>query len=108
MAQQGGVVMDGRDISSYVLPDADVKLFLTASIEERARRRWRELTDKGIDVSLSEIASDIACRDKQDCEREIAPLKQAKDAILLDTTGLAIEGAVQKILDICRERAGLV
>ena len=108
MAQYGGVVMDGRDISSYVLPNADVKLFLTASIEERARRRWQELTSKGIDISLQNIANDIACRDKQDCEREIAPLKQAEDAILLDTTGLTIEGVVQKILDICRERAYLV
>lgn len=108
MALQGGVVMDGRDISSYVLPNADVKLFLTASIEERARRRWRELTDKGLDVSLEDIANDITCRDKQDCERELAPLKQTEDAILLDTTGLTIHGAVQKILDICRERAGLV
>ncbi|MGI6093432.1 MAG: (d)CMP kinase [Veillonellaceae bacterium] len=108
MAQEGGVVMDGRDIGSYVLPNADVKLFLTASIEERARRRWQELTEKGIDVSLQDIANDITCRDKQDCEREIAPLKKTEDAILIDTTGITIQGTVQKILDICRERAGLV
>lgn len=100
--------MDGRDIGSYVLPNADVKLFLTASIEERARRRWQELTEKGIDVSLQDIANDITCRDKQDCEREIAPLKKTEDAILIDTTGITIQGTVQKILDICRERAGLV
>lgn len=108
MARYGGVVMDGRDIGTCVLPNADVKLFLTASIEERARRRWRELADKGLEVSLEDIANDIACRDKKDCEREIAPLIQAKDAILVDTTLLSIEGAVQKILEICWERAGIV
>lgn len=108
MAKNGGVVMDGRDISSYVLPNADVKLFLTASIEERARRRWRELTAKGVEVSLKDIANDIACRDKQDCERKVAPLKRAEDALLIDTTGLTIEGAVEKIINICRERAGFV
>lgn len=108
MARLGGIVMDGRDISSCVLPDADVKIFLTASIEERARRRWRELTAKGIAVSLDDIASDIASRDKQDCERAIAPLLRVPEALLIDTTGLTIEGAVQRILEICRERMGIV
>lgn len=108
MAECGGVVMDGRDICAYVLPDAEIKLFLTASIEERAMRRWKELVDKGIDVKLEDIQRDIACRDKKDCEREVAPLIKAHDAILIDTTELSIEGAVEKILDICKERTGLV
>jgi cytidylate kinase len=104
MAQQGGVVMDGRDIGSHVLPDADIKIFLTASIEERAQRRWRELTDKGFSVSLQELTRDIAARDKKDCERDISPLIQAPDAILMDTTTLSIEQAVTEILAICEEK----
>ncbi len=108
MALAGGVVMDGRDIGTHVLPNADVKLFLTASIEERAQRRWRELTDKGFTVSLEELTQEIADRDKKDCEREISPLIQAEDAILLDTTSLSIEEAVIRILTICEERQNLV
>ncbi|WP_378955520.1 (d)CMP kinase [Pelosinus sp. sgz500959] len=104
MAEQGGVVMDGRDIGTHVLPNAEVKIFLTASIEERAQRRWRELTDKGFSVSLEELTSEIADRDKKDCEREISPLIQATDAILMDTTALSIEQAVSEILAICKER----
>lgn len=108
MAEEGGVVMDGRDICTHVLPDADVKLFLTASIEERAQRRWRELTEKGFAVSLEELTRDIAARDKKDCEREISPLIQALDAILIDTTMLSIENAVNAILAICEERQSIV
>lgn len=108
MAKSGGVVMDGRDICSYVLPNAEIKLFLTASIDERAMRRWKELLSKGIDVKLEDIKVDIACRDKKDCERAVAPLVKAHDAILIDTTELSIEGAVKKILDICKERTDLV
>ena len=104
MAKPGGVVMDGRDIGTHVLPNADLKIFLTASIEERAQRRWRELTDKGFVVSLADISRDIGTRDKKDCERLISPLIQAPDAILLDTTGLSIEQAVSTILKICEER----
>lgn len=101
MAKQGGVVMDGRDIGTHVLPNADVKIFLTASIEERAERRWRELIEKGFTIKLEEIGRDIAARDKKDYEREISPLIQASDAILLDTTTLSIEEAVAAILVIC-------
>jgi len=104
MAQQGGVVMDGRDIGTHVLPNADVKIFLTASIEERAQRRWRELRDKGIAISLEDLTRDIAARDKKDCERDISPLIQAPDAVLLDTTDMSIERAVLEILSICEER----
>lgn len=104
MATQGGVVMDGRDIGTAVLPNADVKIFLTASITERAERRWKEMKTKGFAVSLEELTNDIAARDKKDCERVISPLVQANDAILLDTTTLSIEQAVSRILTICEER----
>ena len=102
MARDGAVVMDGRDIATNVLPDADVKIFLTASIEERARRRWQELQDKGYAVDLPGLQAEIAARDKADSEREISPLVQAKDAALLDTTGLSIDEVVKSILKACR------
>lgn len=98
MATRGGVIMDGRDIGTVVLPNADVKIFLTASVEERARRRYEELKAKGFDVELSSIEKDIATRDKIDSEREIAPLKQADDAILIDSTGLTIEEVTNKMI----------
>lgn len=102
MAEQGAVLMDGRDIATNVLPNADVKIYLTASIEERARRRCKELQEKGHEVSLAEIQADIAARDKADMEREISPLVRADDAVLLDTTGMSIETVVSKILEMCR------
>ena len=104
LASFGGVVMDGRDIGTHVLPSADIKIFLTVSIEERARRRWQELCEKGYTVSLEELAKDIASRDRVDCERDIAPLIQATDAILIDTTALTINQAVEQILRLCEER----
>lgn len=108
LAGYGGVVMDGRDIGTHVLPNADVKIFLTASIKERAERRWRELLAKGYEVRLEELEEEIAARDKNDCEREFAPLIQATDATLIDTTTLSIEEAVKEITKICEERYRLV
>ena len=102
MATHGGVLMDGRDIATHVLPDADVKIYLTASIEERARRRWKELRAKGTEVTLAEIEHDIATRDKADMEREISPLIKADDAVLLDTTGMTIDEVVNRIVGMCR------
>lgn len=102
MATSGGVLMDGRDIATNVLPHADVKLFLTASIEERATRRWKELKAKGYDTGIEEVKADIARRDKADSEREISPLVQAEDAELLDTTGMTIDEVVQAILERCK------
>lgn len=102
MAERGAVLMDGRDIASHVLPNADVKIFLTASVEERARRRCKELREKGYDVNEAEIQRDIAARDKVDSEREISPLVQTEDAVLLDTTNLSIDEVVEKILEMCR------
>ena len=101
MAQRGAVIMDGRDIGTQVLPNADLKIFLTASIDERARRRFEELQAKGQAVNLDAIKNEIALRDKQDSEREIAPLKQADDAILIDSTNLQIAEVVEKILTLC-------
>ncbi len=103
-ANKRSVVMDGRDIGTYVLPDADIKLFLTASVQERAQRRHKELSEKGEKCSLTQVVSDIEKRDKQDSEREIAPLKMAKDCILVDTTGLNAEQSVEKIMEIIKER----
>lgn len=104
MAIAGGVVMDGRDIGTHVLPNADLKLFLTASIKERAKRRWHELTSKGYTIDLAELENEIACRDKADCEREVAPLIAAADAVMVDTTELSIDEAVAEILELCKER----
>lgn len=101
MAQRGSVIMDGRDIGTQVLPNADLKIFLTASIEERARRRFEELQAKGQEVNFEDIKKEIALRDKQDSERKIAPLKQAKDAILIDSTNLTIDEVAGKILQLC-------
>ena len=101
MGEKGNVLMDGRDIGTFVFPNAEVKIFLTASVEERARRRYEELKLKGFDVDLKEIEKDIEKRDKLDSERETAPLKQAEDAVLLDTTGLSIDEVVEKIVKLC-------
>ena len=97
LARKENVIMDGRDIGTCVLPDADVKVFLTASVETRAKRRYDELVEKGVPCDLEEIARDIAERDERDSTREIAPLKQAEDAVLLDTTGMTIEEVKQKL-----------
>jgi len=102
LAKEGNVVMDGRDIGTHVLPDAEVKIFLTASIRERAERRLSELAAKGHVTLLEELEAEIAERDKRDSEREVAPLKQADDAVLVDTTGKTIEEVVEQILEICK------
>lgn len=102
-AARGGVVMDGRDIGTYVLPEADLKIFLTASAQERAKRRWLELRKDGKSVSLEEVAQDMLRRDRQDTEREISPLEPARDAIMLDTTGLSVEDIVAEILSLTQE-----
>ncbi|HEY8909952.1 MAG TPA: (d)CMP kinase [Desulfosporosinus sp.] len=97
-ADRGGIVMDGRDIGTHVLPEADVKIFLTASIEERARRRWIELENSGRIIPIDEVAQDIQRRDRQDTEREVSPLEPAQDAVILDTTGLSVTEIVSKIV----------
>lgn len=105
LAAQNSVVMDGRDITTVVLPDAEHKFFLTASLEERARRRFEELKSKGEKVSLAKIKKSIARRDKLDSEREHSPLKKAEDAVLLDTTDLSIDQVIEKMLLIIEGEA---
>lgn len=101
MALRKGVVMDGRDIGTTVLPDAEVKIFMTASVEERALRRYKELKDTET-VTLQQLEQDIAARDRLDEGREISPLRRAGDAILLDTTHMDIHQAVEAIVSHCR------
>lgn len=98
IADSQDVVMDGRDIGTFVLPHAAYKFFLTASIEERAKRRFEEQQQKGFSTSFAEVKSEIENRDRIDTERDLSPLMQARDAILIDTTGLSIEEVVDKIL----------
>lgn len=100
MAKSGGVVMDGRDIGTVVLPKAELKVFLTASVTERSKRRWLEFKEKGIAVDLQELEEQIRQRDFFDSNREINPLCQAKGAILLDTTQLTIEQVVVKVIEL--------
>ena len=97
IAQQGGIVMDGRDIGTVVLPKAELKIFLVASVDERAERRHKENLSKGIETDLETLKEEIAARDYKDSHRETSPLKQAEDAIYLDTTGLTILEVVDKI-----------
>ena len=101
LARKENVIMDGRDIGTCVLPDADVKVFLTASVETRAKRRYDELVEKGVSCDLEEIARDIAERDERDSTREIAPLKQAEDAVLVDSSRMTIEEVVAAIVKLC-------
>jgi cytidylate kinase len=103
-AVNGGVVMDGRDIGSHVLKDAEVKIFMIASVEERAIRRHNENIQKGFESDLEELKKEIATRDKIDSEREVTPLKKADDAIPLDTTSKSIEEVVEAILSIVHEK----
>lgn len=99
-----GLVADGRDMGSVVFPDAEVKIYLTAAAEERARRRYKQLIEKGIDVSLPALVEDIAERDKRDSSRSVAPLRAAADAELLDTSGTSIEEIVSRVLKITGQR----
>lgn len=102
LARTSDVIMDGRDIGTCVLPNADVKIYLTASTHTRAKRRYNELCEKGIECDLKEIEKDIEERDHRDMTREIAPLKQAEDAILVDSSDLTIEEVVEKIISYCK------
>ena len=104
MAHTNNVIMDGRDIGTVVLPDAQIKIFLSASPECRARRRYEELIEKGMDVKYEDILSDVIARDYADSHRDIAPLKPADDAISVDTSGEDLETSVNKLLGIVREK----
>ena len=104
MAHTNNVIMDGRDIGTVVLPDAKIKIFLSASPECRARRRYKELIEKGMDVKYEDILSDVVARDYADSHRDIAPLKPADDAIMVDPSGEDLETSVNKLLTIMRDR----
>ncbi|MEF2806653.1 MAG: (d)CMP kinase [Massilistercora timonensis] len=102
LAQEEDVVMDGRDIGTCVLPEADVKVFLTASVETRARRRYDELQEKGVSCDLEEIKADIRERDERDMTRETAPLRQADDAVRIDSSDMTIPEVTAAIAELCK------
>jgi len=105
IAENNSVIMDGRDIGTHVLPNADVKIFLTASIEDRTKRRYEELKEKGtLNQTFEELKKEMEYRDKNDSTRSHSPLKKADDAILLDTTGFSVEESAKTILDIIKSR----
>ena len=103
MAKSHNVIMDGRDIGTVVLPDAKVKIFLTASPEARAQRRYKELCEKGMDVKYEDILNDVITRDYNDTHRETAPLKPAEGCVMVDTTELDFEQSVEKIISVIKE-----
>lgn len=104
MGEKGGVILDGRDIGTYVFPTAEVKFFLTASPEVRAKRRWLELQQKGINKDFSEVLADLVKRDNNDSQRALAPLKKADDAIEVDTSNMTIEEQTDYLYQIIRSR----
>lgn len=104
MGESGGVLMDGRDIGTVVFPNAQLKIFLTATVDERAMRRYKELVAKGQQVELEQLKADIASRDKQDSERAISPLRQAEDAVYLDTSDMSIAQVADYIEGLVKER----
>ena len=106
MARENNVIMDGRDIGTVILPNAQVKIFLTASAEERANRRFIELQEKGIETTFEEVLEDMKVRDYNDSHREIAPLKPAEDSTVVDTTGLTLEESKAAILKVIEEKTG--
>ena len=104
LAREKDVIMDGRDIGTCVLPGADVKIYLTASAQERARRRYKEQTERGLICDMKEIERDIIARDEQDMNREVAPLRQAEDAVLVDSSDMNIDQVVDEIIRIYQEK----
>ncbi|QDH34638.1 (d)CMP kinase [Porphyrobacter sp. YT40] len=104
--QAGGAVLDGRDIGTVIAPEADVKLYVTASVQERARRRWLEMTGREIDIPLAEIERDIAARDARDINRADAPLRAAADALVLDTTHFGRDSAIEAAIEAVLARSG--
>ena len=104
LAENADVIMDGRDIGTVVLPNAQVKIYLTASVSTRAKRRYDELKAKGMECCIEEIEKDIMDRDYRDMNRETSPLKQAEDAVLVDTSDLDIDGVVEAILKIYKSK----
>lgn len=106
MAKKHDVIMDGRDIGTVILPDADLKIFLTADVADRARRRYEELCAKGMDKPFDEVLEEMKLRDKQDTARSAAPLRAAEDAVLLDTSGNSLEESVSEVCRLIAEKTG--
>ena len=104
LAEGKDIIMEGRDICTYVFPNADVKIYLDASEEERAKRRYKEMQEKGIDMTYEEVLDNIQKRDANDKAKEIGALKVAEDSIIVDTTGMSIEGVVERIIEIIKEK----
>ncbi|NND93691.1 MAG: (d)CMP kinase [Flavobacteriales bacterium] len=104
IGKDGGVVMDGRDIGTVVFPNADLKIFLTASVEERGRRRWAELMDRGVELQMSEVISNLLERDMMDSQRAISPLMQAEDAILIDNSNMDVQQTLNRFLEEVKNR----
>ncbi len=102
LAKKNDVVMDGRDIGTAVLPDADLKVYLTASSRTRAERRYKELTEKGVECNIDEIEADIKDRDYRDMNREVSPLVQAEDAVLVDSSDMDINQVVERIKELVK------
>lgn len=105
--QSPGLVADGRDMGTVIFPDADLKIFLTASPEVRARRRYKQLKEKGNDANLAHLLEEIAERDRRDSQRQVAPLKPAEDAVIIDTSDLSIEQVIAKVLTLVKEKISL-
>ncbi len=103
LAKETDVIMDGRDIGTYVLPDAQLKIFLTASPEARAKRRYDELMEKGVETTFEDVYNDMVFRDKNDSGREFAPLKPAEDSVMVDTTDLTLEQSIDRILCLSKD-----
>ncbi len=103
--KQGGTVAEGRDTGTVVFPNAEVKVFLTASLDERARRRHKELLERGIDISFEQVKLDMEARDQRDSTRHIAPLRPAPDAVVIDTSNMSLEQVVEEVLALCRARS---
>lgn len=104
LAERGGVVMEGRDVQTVVAPDAEVKIFLTASLQERAKRRWLELRERGVDIPYEQVLRDLEERDERDRNRSIAPLRKAPDAVEIDTTDMTVEQVVDKIVELALQK----
>jgi cytidylate kinase len=107
-ARPPGLLADGRDMGTVVFPQAQLKIFLTASPEERAKRRYKQLKQKGIDANLPELVSELEARDKRDSERAAAPLRAADDAVLLDTTEMSIDDVVNRVVQMASQHFGLI
>lgn len=97
--------MDGRDIGTTVFPEAEVKVFLIADVQERARRRWNQMKEKGMDITLEEVEAELRIRDEKDSNRKVSPLRKAEDAVEVDTTSLTVEEVIEKIGSIVQRRS---